>query len=155
MRMHKKIPLVVLVISLGLLSACSSTSTQAPVVERAPERIIPLEPGMYAVKKGDTLIRIALEHGQSQHDLAAWNRLANPNDIKVDQVLRVAPPEHGSVAQTSPVTMPEARPSAPPLPKKIAPRGDKRPYTEATLAELKKDEGAKGIEKNEPKLTEK
>jgi lipoprotein NlpD len=143
MSMHKKIPLVLLVISLGLLSACSTTSTQAPVIERAPERVIALEPGMYLVKKGDTLIRIALEHGQSQHDLAAWNRLANPNDIKVDQVLRVVAPDSGSGsggAQTSAVTMPPET-TTPAVPKKSTPRGDKRPYSEAALAELQRPEG--------------
>ncbi len=139
MRMHKKIPLLLLVISLGLLSACSTTSVQAPVVERADR--IPLEPGMYAVKKGDTLIRIALEFGQSHHDLVAWNRLSNPNDIKVDQVLRVLPPDSdaGSGAQTSAVVMPPD--TTPPVPRKSTPRGDKRPYSEAALTDLEKDAG--------------
>lgn len=53
------------------------------------------------MKKGDTLYRIALDHGQSYSDLVAWNNLANPNDIKVDQVLRVAPLPPGSVAPAS------------------------------------------------------
>jgi lipoprotein NlpD len=137
--MYKKIPLLLLVISLGLLSACSTTSIQAPVVERN-ERPIVLEPGMYAVKKGDTLIRIALEFGQSHHDLVAWNRLTNPNDIKVDQVLRVVPPDSGSGAQTSAVVMPPETTA----PKKVTPRGDKRPYSEAALAELQRPDGAPG-----------
>jgi lipoprotein NlpD len=142
MRMHKKIPLLLLVISLGLLSACSSTSVQAPVVERA-DHITALEPGMYAVKKGDTLIRIALEFGQNHHDLVAWNRLSNPNDIKVDQVLRVLPPESdaGSGAQTSAVIMPPETP--PPTPRKTTPRGDKRPYPDAAPVDLQRpDAGA-------------
>ena len=133
--MYKKIPLLLLVISLGLLSACSTTSTQAPVVER----VIALEPGMYAVKKGDTLIRIALEFGQSHHDLVAWNRLSNPNDIKVDQILRVVPPESsaGAGAQTSAVVMPPDTTT----PKKVTPRGDKRPYSEAALTEMQRPDG--------------
>jgi lipoprotein NlpD len=110
-------------------------------MERAAERIIGLEPGMYLVKKGDTLIRIALEHGQSQHDLVVWNRLTNPNDIKVDQVLRVAPPEGAGGARTSAVTMP---PDTTTVPKKSTPRGDKRPYSEAALADMQRpDSGAR------------
>lgn len=140
--MYKKIPLLLLVISLGLLSACSTTSTQAPVVERN-ERVI-LEPGMYAVKKGDTLIRIALEFGQSHHDLVAWNRLSNPNDIKVDQVLRVLPPDSGSGAgsgaQTSAVVMP---PETTP-PKRVTPRGEKRLHSDAAQAELPRPDGTQG-----------
>lgn len=135
--MYKKIPLLLLVISLGLLSACSTTSVQAPVVER----VIALEPGMYVVKKGDTLIRIALEFGQSHHDLVAWNRLSNPNDIKVDQILRVVPAESsagaGSGAQTSAVVMP---PETTP-PKKVTPRGERRPHSEAALTELQRPDG--------------
>ena len=141
MRMYKKIPLLLLVISLGLLSACSTTSTQAPVVERI-DRSIPLEPGMYAVKKGDTLIRIALEFGQNHHDLVAWNRLSNPNDIKVDQVLRVLPPESDAGTQTSVVVMPPE--TTTPVPRKSTPRGDKRPYSEAALTDLQRPDAGAG-----------
>jgi lipoprotein NlpD len=49
-------------------------------------------PGFYAVRPGDTLGRIALDHGQSWRDLARWNGLDNPNLIEVGQQLRVVPP---------------------------------------------------------------
>ncbi len=151
--MIKKSHLAALTISLGLLSACSSTSHRAPVVDRtsveATKGIVDdarnRDPAYYTVKKGDTLLRIALEYGQNYRDLVSWNNLSNPNDIKVDQVLRVAPPEAGSGAQTVAVQMPpvEARPApAPPVPKKSAPRGDKRAYTDAALAELQRADGA-------------
>jgi lipoprotein NlpD len=148
-------PLVLLTLSLGLLAACSTATRHAPVIDRispssASRPSVPVADeskedarGTYTVKRGDTLLRIALDHGQNYRDVVAWNNLANPNDIKVDQVLRVAPPEHGAVVQTSPVAMPESRPVAPPVPRKTAPRGDKRPYTDAALAELKKDEAGK------------
>jgi len=48
--------------------------------------------GFYTVKPGDTLLRIALEHGQNWRDLARWNNLDNPNVIEVGQVLRVRAP---------------------------------------------------------------
>jgi lipoprotein NlpD len=154
--MKQKSHLTLLTITLGLLSACSTTTRQAPVIDRtAPTTQIvrPVVPkadepkegsrGLYTVKRGDTLLRIALDHGQHYRDLVAWNNLENPNDIKVDQVLRVAPLEHVAGTQTSPVAMPpsDMRPVAPAAPKKSAPRGDKRPYSEAALAEMQKAEG--------------
>jgi lipoprotein NlpD len=158
-------PLVLLTLSLGLLSACSTATRRAPIIDRAPpvatsrpapapapvERPKDDMRATYTVRRGDTLLRIALDHGQNYRDLVAWNNLADPNDIKVDQVLRVAPPDHVAGVQTSPVTMPESRPVAPAVPKKTAPRGEKRPYTDATLAELKKDEAPRGADKNDAK----
>src|SRR5450830_1194944 len=156
MRMKQTRLVFLLTLSLGLLSACSTYNRRAPIVDRQPApvtvRPAPVQApqvstedkdearGVYVVKKGDTLLRIALDHGQNYRDILAWNNLPNPDDIKVDQVLRVAPPAKGSVL-TSPVTMPESRPA--PLaaaPKKVAPRGEKKPYSDATLAEMKKDE---------------
>ncbi|MEJ6002835.1 peptidoglycan DD-metalloendopeptidase family protein [Paucibacter soli] len=101
-----------------LLAGCASPSHRAPVEERAvgaqpkptaasaptsaastaPESKLPAgsdnagKPGYYTVKPGDTLIRIALENGQSWRDLVKWNGLENPNLIEVGQVLRVLTP---------------------------------------------------------------
>jgi lipoprotein NlpD len=161
--MNQTRPLALLTLSLGLLSACSTATRHAPIIDRKPpvavsrpapapapvEQPKPDARGTYTVKKGDTLLRIALDSGQDYRDLVAWNNLPNPNDIKVDQVLRVAPPDHVAGVQTSPVTMPETRPAAPSVPKKTAPRVDKRPYTDAALAELRKDDAAKGADKND------
>jgi len=161
--MTKKYSLFVAGLVLALLSACSTTSNQAPVVDRnvspapAPKPATPSESaqvardesGMYTVKKGDTLIRIALEYGQNYRDIAAWNNLANPDDIKVDQVLRVAPPNSsGNGVQTAAVVLPpsDTKPAAAPAPaapKKTAPKGDKRPYTEANLAEMQRSDNGK------------
>lgn len=85
-----------------VLAGCSSVSLNsgAPVENRtgpdgmtgsvAP--IVPVPPGHYAVKPGDTLIRIGLETGQSWKDIAAWNQLPNADVIEVGQILRVVPP---------------------------------------------------------------
>ena len=67
--------------------------------------LAPVQPGFYRVKRGDTLYRIALEHGQSYRDVAAWNNITNPGQIEVDQVLRVAPPG-ASVATSGASSMP-------------------------------------------------
>jgi lipoprotein NlpD len=177
----RKVRLVLLAILPGLLVACSTTRQSAPVFDRttgvrsgdAP-RTSPSASsqsprqadnrGHYTVRKGDTLVQIALEFGQSYKDLVAWNNLSNPNDIKVDQELRVIPPEGGpqtgSVATTSGV---EVRPLAtPPGPgnaqsaNKTAPRGDKRAYSEGAMAEMQKPEGgaANGARTESPKVAE-
>lgn len=137
--------LALLTILIGLVAGCSTTTRQAPVVERpvtaAPARPAPAhvdeapkqdERGMYTVRKGDTLLRIALDFGQNYRDLVAWNNLANPDDIKVGQVLRVTQPqgERSANVQTQPVPMP---PSAS-VPRKTEPRADKTPYSEGKVA---------------------
>ncbi len=167
-----------LLLLLGVLTACSTTKNSAPVVEhhgdlqkgarvetvksvpvvvnapRAPDAH-----GYYTVKKGDGLLRIALDHGQNYRDLVVWNKLANPNDIKIDQVLRVLPPESGlttgsvvvqsvpapgSVGNSTSGGANETRPSgAQPVTNKNWPNGEKRPYSEAVLAELQKTDAAK------------
>jgi lipoprotein NlpD len=159
MSMTKKSHLILVSVSLGLLSACSTSLNQAPVIDRTTNSAMPAppaeepakerDPNFYTVKKGDTLIRIALEYGQNYRDLVTWNNLANPNDIKVDQVLRVAPPEAGTATtspgvQTAAVIMPptESKPLPPATPKKSTPRAEKRPYSEAALAELQRPDGA-------------
>lgn len=96
--------------TVSLLAACSTAPRiAAPVEDRSGGSARPVADaskplaaaaapraegkGYYTVKKGDTLYRIALESGQSYRDIVAWNNLTNANDIKVDQVLRVAPPD--------------------------------------------------------------
>ena len=153
MRMMKQTKVLLSGITLAmLLSACGTTGVQAPVVERphtpgttAASEARDRDPALYTVKRGDTLLRIALEYGQNYRDLAAWTNISDVNDIKVDQVLRVLPPSGDTGgAQTSAIVMPtvtEVRPAAPVVPKKNGPRGEKRPYSDATLAELRSDAG--------------
>lgn len=62
------------------------------------------KPGYYAVRPGDTLIRIGLDNGQNWRDIVRWNNLENPNIIEVGQVLRVVPPNENTAVVTRPVT---------------------------------------------------
>ncbi len=121
-----RIALLALSASLAaLLSACgSSPRTPAPVEDRVAQRQAPVasdskplpgaenagKPGYYTVQKGDTLMRIGLDHGQAWRDLARWNNLSNPDLIEVGQVLRVAPP--GASVETSGVVVRPIAPSA-------------------------------------------
>jgi len=169
-----------------MLAACGTSRNAAPVIERtsgslkmSEKRSDTAKPnavklvsktaeghGFYTVKKGDTLIHIALEFGQNYRDIIVWNNLSNPNDVKVDQVLRVLPPDHtavtagnaqiGSVASSSGVEVrpivasgtpssttvltPAPVPLATATQNKSMPKGDKRIYSEANLAELQKNE---------------
>jgi lipoprotein NlpD len=173
-----KTRLALIIVLAATVAACGTTRTVAPVVERAsaPRPVTaakprPVEsgPGYYTVKKGDTLNRIAQEFNQNFRDIVIWNNLTSPNDIKVDQVLRVLPPDAagapaagaaqtGSIAassgvevrplaapstsSTAPATAPAGTVAANAAAQKMWPRGDKRPDSESVLAELQKPDVA-------------
>jgi lipoprotein NlpD len=100
------------VLAAGVLAGCASSphrpapvedrsagvsAPAAPIAAEAPPKPLPGienlgKPGYYAVRPGDTLIRIALDAGQNWRDIARWNNIDNPNIIEVGQVLRVIPP---------------------------------------------------------------
>jgi lipoprotein NlpD len=127
-----------------LLGGCASTRNHAPVEERgatakppskpAPSAVVKApsaapaatvgaaedsRPVTYVVKPGDTLMRIALEAGQSWRDVAKWSGIDNPNLIEPGMVLRLMPPAPvESVASTKPVAT--ARVDAKPLDAKPA-----------------------------------
>jgi lipoprotein NlpD len=161
----KKILIVLSALASMLLAGCSTPQRTAPIVDRAPDhkkanessKPVAVKPadshGFYTVKKGDTLFHIVLEFGQNYRDLVAWNNLANANDIKVDQVLRVLPPSvetGGAQASSVPTTSGiEVRPltsvqpaQANAAPNKIGPLGNKLPYSESALLELQKPDAA-------------
>ena len=102
--------------SAGSAASAAAGSAEAPRVLPGTENLG--KPGYYAVKPGDTLIRIGLDNGQNWRDIKLWNNIDNPNLIEVGQVLRVVPPsvDPGAAA---------ARPVAP------AGRTDSRPLTPA------------------------
>lgn len=101
---------LVLAASLGLAGCVAQKP--APVVDRsaraasqasrpgahAPQPATqPAAEGFYAVRRGDTLYSIALEHGADYRELAQWNSLDDPAKIRVGQLLRVRPPEDRAV----------------------------------------------------------
>ncbi|TJZ73595.1 LysM peptidoglycan-binding domain-containing protein [Chitiniphilus eburneus] len=71
----------------------------------SPEAPNPVEvpPGSYMVKRGDTLYRVALDNGLDYRELAAWNGLANVNDIKVGQILRLNGPGDAKGVEVKPL----------------------------------------------------
>jgi lipoprotein NlpD len=65
------------------------------------------------VKRGDTLARIALDHGQAPRDVAQWNKAENPNFnpniIEVGDLILVKPPASTKVVAVKPT---DKKPSA-------------------------------------------
>jgi lipoprotein NlpD len=147
-----------------LLAGCGSRppvpvgERSAPVVVEAgaagraaaPQAAAVPREGFYIVKKGDTLRKIAQEHGLSWRDVADWNSMTDPSRIEVGQELRIVPPE--GVAIVKPIEAPAplivtgdtTRP--PPVVSvgdgvKRDPKGGKVPYSETALAEVKTMEG--------------
>lgn len=135
-----------------------SGAATAPAEAAAPPRVA--RPGHYIVKPGDTLIRIALDHGQNYRDISAWNGLENPNLIEVGQELRVVRPESTAVSRPAApsAASAEARPVAPAAAVAVPvdgvrrePKGGKLPYSEQAWVQAQKPEAAFSVAKVEPK----
>jgi lipoprotein NlpD len=86
---------------LATLAACATRFDPAPIVDLSSSQgasvmqsgvLQPPPAGYYRVKPGDTVSRIALLNGQSFHDIVTWNNLADPDQLEVNQLLRVVPP---------------------------------------------------------------
>lgn len=166
---------------IAALAACASHAP-APVAEGRSPTVIEGKPavaapavaataheGLYVVKKGDTLYRIALDHGLDYRELAAWNNIDSLGKLEVGQSLRLTPPEAAVTVKpivapgvvtlgteaTRPVTAP-VQPSATTSDVvKHAPRGGTVVYSDQALAQVKALEGgAVAAGKVEPVKTE-
>jgi lipoprotein NlpD len=149
---------ILLVAAMLLLASCAARRP-APVTDRMP---LPAPPGAEApqpvaaepppvekpipthvVKKGETMVSIALQHGLDYRELAAWNNITNPNRIEIGQVLVLAAPA-GMAPPSAPVTTPlatagppiEARPLANTPATKVEPRATRVPFSERALAQM-------------------
>ena len=101
--MSKSVLTLLLASVMIFMLGCSVPRTKpATVVDRSGGASEPAPPGYYRVKKGDTLLRIALDHGQSYKDLVQWNNLSNPNQIEVGDLIMIKAPA-GSKAAAKPV----------------------------------------------------
>ena len=117
-------------------STAKSEKLPAPTEEPTtkPYREGDWRPEYHIVKKGDTLYSIALDYGQDYRELAAWNNLEDPGLIKIDQRLRLFPPDsvgEATTAQPTPLPAPVAAPVF------SEPKARKLPYSEQALAQLK------------------
>jgi lipoprotein NlpD len=95
--------------SLVLVTGCSTPRTKpASVTDRSGGNSYePAPPGYYRVKRGDTLARIALDHGQAPRDVAQWNKAENPNFnpnvIEVGDLILIKPPAGAKATAAKPV----------------------------------------------------
>lgn len=141
-----------------LLAGACATRQPAPVIDRAPPPgaapkqpvaapVAPSAPAKvptYTVKRGDTLVGIALQFGLDYRELAAWNAIENPNVIRVGQVLVLSAPGAAPLAEAPrmvatplrPTEAPVARPSANTEQRKAEPRAQRLPWSERNLAQL-------------------
>ncbi len=146
-----------LAVTLVVLLAGCAARRPAPVVDRLPvppvvEAPAPVPPETpvempvptHAVKRGETLVSIALQYGLDYRELAAWNNIVNPNRVEIGRVLVLAAPAGSAPIVTAPTTTPlvtsgppiEARPLANSVTAKVEPRASKIPFSERALAQM-------------------
>jgi lipoprotein NlpD len=138
------IPRALMLLAALALAAGCSTRQPAPVEERTP---VPT----HTIKRGETLVGIALQYGLDYRELSAWNGIVNPNVISVGQVLVLAAPA-GAAAPPPPATVAtplagagpvvEARPLSNTDRIKVEPRAQRLPYSDKALAQLSAGGGA-------------
>ena len=153
----------IIALALLLVLAACATHRPAPVEDRMqpppPVTVAPPQPPpspppppipTHTVKKGDTLVSIALQYGLDYRDLVTWNNIANPNRIEIGQVLMLGAPTPGGTTAAvpapggPPVTTPlaqaaapiEARPVGNSAATKVEPRATKVPFSDRVLAQM-------------------
>lgn len=130
--------LIASAVSAAFLSACSSVdiapvedrsgSAEAPAASTAPAPAVPAAPaaeviplgggsassgaGTYTVKPGDTLYRIAKNHGVNVNELMRTNGITDPSKLPVGRVLTIpggaAPAHHAAAPAPAPAAAPHA-----------------------------------------------
>lgn len=103
--------LLTVLLSAAVLSGCASRSARAPVADHsssaASAAATAPAKGTYVVRAGDTLYKIAQDHGMEVSRLAQLNNISDPTQLAIGQVLRLdggtPMPSGGSTASTSPV----------------------------------------------------
>jgi lipoprotein NlpD len=146
-----------LLCAIALLLAACAAKAPAPVIDRSspasraatpPPKPAEKPPEIvmraHTVKRGETLVGIALQYGLDYRELAGWNNLTNPNLLAVGQVLQLQSPALGAPVAGAPVATPlagaaspvEVRSTANTDKLKIEPRGVKLPYSDKALAQL-------------------
>lgn len=112
-----RILLLAVLLSTAVLAGCASRSSRAPVSDQSSGMssagASAAAHGTYTVRAGDTLYKIAQEHGLSVARLSELNNITNPSQLSIGQVLRLdgsAPASSGTasaaVATPVPVTPP-------------------------------------------------
>lgn len=69
-------------------------------------------PVYHTVKPGETLYSISFRYGKDYHQMAEWNRLAEPYQVVPGQSLRIIPPRRDAFAPRPPVVAAVPPPAA-------------------------------------------
>ena len=81
------------------LAGCANVARETPpppaAKASANERV-------HVVRAGETLYKIAWQHGVDQRDLVRWNGLRDPDVIRVGQRLRLTPPPNTRASSSAP-----------------------------------------------------
>ncbi|MCB1917618.1 MAG: peptidoglycan DD-metalloendopeptidase family protein [Rhodocyclaceae bacterium] len=141
----KTTSLTCLVLSVAL-GACT-TRVAAPVSDRDATEMVPpaprvAQPGHYIVQPGDTLHKIAQQHGVTLAELTEWNAFEDPDRLEVGREIRIAPPDGVVVRPISPdapvvvtpIDGPAQEPSPAPPEVKSGPIGGVQPYSDEAWA---------------------
>jgi len=113
-----------------VFTGCSFTQPPAPIRDagsarraaKVPVRPAAPLPDRYEIQPGDTLFRIAFDHGLDYRRLAGWNGIDDPGRIRAGDILRLKPPASAPVARAVPaVSAPVATGPAQPDPEELAP----------------------------------
>jgi lipoprotein NlpD len=96
---------------LAALVACTSTTALQP--RRSAASNVPV----HVVQRGETLYKIAWQYRVDMRDLVLWNRLEDPDMLRVGQRLRLVPPRGfvappARAASPAPRSVPNAQPTA-------------------------------------------
>jgi len=104
---------------LAVLAGCGTRGSRAPVTDMssAGEQQAPAT-GTYTVRAGDTLYKIAQAHGTDVSTLVRLNKISDPTQLRIGQVLRLdgdtPMPAQPPVTATTPAPAPAATPVTPP-----------------------------------------
>ncbi len=71
-------------------SKAASVASQPAPQTPAPQPVAPTQATTYTVQSGDTLYAIAVKYGTTVQAISAANNIANPNLIRVGQVLKIS-----------------------------------------------------------------
>ena len=142
----------------AVLTSCSSSGRQAPLVERGAAKKITASsaqrpqdnqqqdnrPQVYVIAKGDTLYSLAFNYGLDYREVAELNNIQNPDVIHVGQEIRLLPNDAATTTKSLPETKRAPEPKAVSEIKaqtgeiKEWPRAVKLNYSVQAIAQIKK-----------------
>lgn len=140
--------LLILLLFLCVLSACSQREGLAPVAELKWANVGP-NPQKHVVESGETLYAIAFRHDEDYRALAKLNDLRAPYTLQVGQVIQLQPTKNASHTKPTQTKRVASNTSSPPKPKQKNNKSMSSPWIWPVRGELidkfNPSKGKKGI----------